>query len=112
MATPPTLMAARPQPPAQRRHGVGNDPSPIVFLIGLFALLASHTIWPGILLLVGLTNLVHQGAHGRSDHGVRTLLWLGGLTLLFATGTFWPGILILLFINMAMNGGRSGRWYW
>jgi hypothetical protein len=118
MATPPTLMAARPQPPAQpprtaqRQHGFGNDPSPVVFLIGLFALLASHTIWPGILLLLGLTNLIHQGAQGRSDHGVRTLLWLGGLTLLFATGTFWPGILILLFINMAMNGGRSGRWYW
>ncbi|MEP7189096.1 MAG: hypothetical protein ABI901_07910, partial [Roseiflexaceae bacterium] len=118
MATPPALMAARPQPPAhppttaQRRHGFGNDPSAIVFLIGLFALLASHTIWPGILLLLGVTNLVHQGAHGRSGHGVRTLLWLGGLTLLFATGTFWPGILILLFINMAMGGGRARHWYW
>jgi hypothetical protein len=109
-------MAARPQPPAhmptntQRRHG--NDPSPIIFLIGLFALLASHAIWPGILLLLGLTNLVHEGAQGRSDRGVRALLWLGGLTLLFATGTFWPGILILLFINMAINGGRSRHWHW
>ena len=118
MATPPTLMTSRPQPPAQppmtaqHRHGFGNDPGAVVFLIGLVALLASHTIWPGILLLLGLTNLVHQGARGRPDQGVRALLWLGGLTLLFATGTFWPGILILIFISMAMGGGRSRHWYW
>ena len=114
MATPPALMAVRPHVPSspQRRQGLGDDPGAVVFLIGLVALLASHTIWPGILLLLGLTNLVRQGARGRPDHGVRALLWLGGLTLLFATGTFWPGILILIFIGMAIGGGRSRHWYW
>jgi len=117
MATPPTLMPSRPWPPAQpptirpRRQGLGNDPGGVVFLIGLVALLASHTIWPGILLLLGLTNMVHQAARGRPDHGVRGLLWLGGLTLLFATGTLWPGILIIFFLSMAMRGG-SRHWYW
>ncbi len=117
MATPPTLMPSRPWPPANppttapRRQSVGNDPGGVVFLIGLVALLASHTIWPGILLLLGLTNMVHQAARGRPDHGVRGLLWLGGLTLLFATGTFWPGIMILFFVSMAMRGG-SRHWYW
>ena len=80
-------------------------------MIGLVALLASHTIWPGILLLLGLTNMVHQAARGRPDHGVRGLLWLGGLTLLFATGTFWPGILIIFFISMVLRGGPR-HWYW
>jgi hypothetical protein len=111
-------MAARPQPPAHQptpthhRQGWSGDPGPIVFLIGLVALLASHTIWPGILLLLGLTNLVHQAARGRPDHGLRALLWLGGLTLLLATKTLWPGILILIFISMALGGGRSRHWHW
>jgi hypothetical protein len=117
MATPPTLMAGRPQPPAHqpapahRKHSSGGDPAGIIFLIGLVALFASHLIWPGILLLIGFTNLVHQAARGRADHGMRALFWLGGLTLLFATGSFWPGILILFFISMAMRGG-SRHWYW
>jgi len=117
MATPPTLLPSRPWPPAHppttkhRRQGLGNDPGGVVFLIGLVALLASHTIWPGILLLLGLTNMVHQAARGRPDHGVRGLLWLGGLTLLFATGTFWPGILIIFFISMVLRGGPR-HWYW
>jgi hypothetical protein len=118
MATPPTLMPGQPLSPphspntTQRRHNTGNDPSGLVFVIGLVALLASHMIWPGILLLLGFTNLVHQSAHGRPDHGMRTLLWLGGLTLLIATGTFWPGILLLLFISMALGKGSSRPWYW
>ena len=113
MATPPMLMPGHAQPTstAHRRQGTSHDPGALVFLIGLVALLASHTIWPGILLLLGLTNLVHHSARGRPDHGVRALLWLGGLALLFATGTFWPGILILFFISMALRGG-SRHWYW
>jgi hypothetical protein len=118
MATPPTLVPSRPWPPAHppstthRRQGASHDPGAVVFLIGLLALLASHTIWPGILLLIGLTNLVHQAARGRTDHGVRALLWLGGLTLLFVTKTFWPGILILIFISMALGKGGSRHWHW
>jgi hypothetical protein len=114
MATPPTLIPSHTRPPAptyrpKRRHG---DPGAVIFLIGLVALLASRTLWPGILLLIGITNLLHQAARGRADKGLRALLWLGGLTLLFATGTFWPGILILFIISLAMGGGRSRPWYW
>jgi hypothetical protein len=118
MATPPTLMPGQPLSPAQppnptqRRPNAGNDPSGLVFVIGLVALLASHMIWPGILLLLGFTNLVHQAARGRADHGLRALLWLGGLTLLIATKTFWPGILLLIFISMALGKGSSRPWYW
>jgi hypothetical protein len=106
MATPPTLIPLRPQ------HKSRNDPSGVVFLIGLVALLASHAFWPGILLLLGITNLIHQAARGRPDQGMSGMLWLGGLALLFATGSFWPGILVLIFISMAMGGGRSRHWHW
>ena len=103
--------AARPGPPSQPRLSlsVNRLRKGVIagLVIGLVALLASHTIWPGILLLLGLTNLVHQAARGRPDHGLRALLWLGGLTLLLATKTLWPGILILIFISMALGGGRS-----
>ena len=114
MATPPTLIPARPQPPAppRHRHVSGSDPSAIIFIAGLVLLLSTHAIWPGILLLLGFTNLAHQAVRGRAESGMRALLWLGGMTLLFATGTFWPGILILFFISMALRGGRSRPWYW
>jgi hypothetical protein len=84
----------------------------VVFLIGLVALLASHAFWPGILVLLGVTNFVHQAARGRPDHATHALLWLVGLAVLFATGVFWPGILILIFISMALGNRRSRPWYW
>jgi hypothetical protein len=114
MATPPTLLPSHPLPaPATRHHHAPrNDPSGAVFLIGLVALLVSHAFWPGILVLLGLTNLVHHAARGRPERGTRALIWLAGLAVLFATGAFWPGILILIFISMALGGGRSRHWYW
>ena len=118
MATPPTLLPGlRASPAATAQANIAGKArattvGAVIFLIGLVALLASRTIWPGILLLLGLTNLVHQAARGRPNHGIRALVWLGGLTLLFATGTFWPGILILFFISMALSRGGSRHWYW
>jgi hypothetical protein len=85
----------------------------VIFLIGLVVLFASHAFWPGILLLIGVSNLFHQAARGRSDKGVQALFWLGGLTLLFATGVFWPGIFILFILNMIFGGwARSQWWHW
>jgi hypothetical protein len=113
VATPPTLMPMRPAPPVHRQSSQRHDPGAIVFLIGLVVLLANHAIWPGILLLVGFSSLVHQSAHGRPDKGMRALLWLGGLTLLFATGSFWPGIIILFIVNAMIGGRRHSRgWHW
>ena len=113
VATPPTLMPGRQQPPAAPQHRSGTgDPSAIVFVIGLVALLVSHAIWPGILILLGFTSLVHQSARGRTEQGLRALLWLGGLAVLFATRSFWPGILILIFISMALGRGHSRHWHW
>lgn len=109
-ATPPTLTPFRPPQvrPAHPRH---QNPAPFVFLIGLVVLLANHTLWPGILILIGVSILISQVARGRPDKGMNALFWLGGITLLFATGTFWPGIFVLLLLNAAING-RWQRHHW
>jgi len=93
MATPPTLMPARTKPqhaPAARPQG--QNPAPFIFLIGLVVLLANGAIWPGILVLIGVSILISQVARGRPDKGMSALFWFGGITLLLATGAFWPGI--------------------
>jgi hypothetical protein len=102
----------RPQPqqfrPSRSRR---NEPGAAIFLIGLVVLLANHTLWPGILVLIGFSILINQLARGRADQGMRAMLWLGGITLLLATGTFWPGIFLLLFLSAAIGGwGRGGFW--
>jgi hypothetical protein len=86
----------------------------LVFLGGLLVLLLTRSIWPGILLLIGISSLVGQSNRGRLDKGLMSLVWWGGLALLFATGTFWPGILVLFFLSMMFGGGcrPHGRWHW
>ena len=104
-------MQARPVRP-QLQKSQHHDPSTLIFLVGLFVLLASHAFWPGILLLIGVSNLFHQAARGRPEKGVHALLWLGGLALLFATGAFWPGIFILLILNMVFGGWARSQWWY
>jgi len=108
-ATPPALAPFRPPQvqPARPRH---QNPAPFIFLIGLVVLLANHTLWPGILVLIGVSMLISQVAHGRPDKGMNALFWLGGITLLLATGTFWPGIIVLFLLNTVINGRRRHPW--
>jgi ribosomal protein L40E len=109
VATPQTLSSARTYPPQTRRHhSQHNEPGALIFVIGLVVLLANHTLWPGLLILIGLSLFVNQIASGRADRGMRTMLWLGGLALLFATGTFWPGLIILFVLQAVM--GKRGYW--
>jgi hypothetical protein len=109
VATPQTLTSARAQPPQARQHrSQHNEPGALIFLIGMVVLLASHTLWPGILMLIGISLVANQIASGYVSQGIRMMLWLGGLTLLFATGTFWPGIIILCILNAVL--GKRGYW--
>jgi hypothetical protein len=112
--TPAPFIPARPMTPRPRpSRSSGLDAGGLVFIIGLFVLLISHLIWPGILLLIGITIMVNQSRHGQPEKGVIPLIWLGGLTLLIMTGSFWPGILILWFVSMAAGGwGRGRHWHW
>jgi hypothetical protein len=109
MAAPPAPMPYRPaHPPHLRPHGhwQGGNPGNWVFLIGLFLLLTSHHIWPGILVVIGISIFLNQAARGRLDRGLGALLWLGGLALLFTTGSFWPLIVMLLLLHGMMRGWR------
>jgi Double zinc ribbon len=102
MAPPRYTRASRHTPLG--RSGVG----PVLFLVGVFVLLMSGNIWPGILWLIGISSFVGAVASGRGDRALLVLIWWGGLALLFATGTIWPGILLLMFLSMAI--GKRGRW--
>lgn len=109
MATPPTFTPYRPAPPRlppARPHS--QNPAPFIFLIGLVVLFANHAIWPGILMLIGISILISQVAQGRPYRGMNALFWIGCITLLLATGAFWPGIIVLFLINALWQ--RQGRW--
>jgi hypothetical protein len=114
MATPPALAPVRPTPrrvPPARPQS--QNPAPFIFLIGLVVLLANGAVWPGILVLIGVSILIGQVARGRPDKGMSALFWFGGITLLLATGAFWPGIIVLFLLNAVLNGwGHSHRHHW
>jgi ribosomal protein L40E len=94
--------------PLRRWHSThGGAP---LFLIGLLFLLITHTIWPGILVLIGITSFLKASSQGRGHKATTALVWWGGLALLFATHLFWPGILVLIGINMVLGGRRGYGW--
>jgi Double zinc ribbon len=114
VATPPVAFPMAPPRPAPvyRPQAGGLRGGPLLFLIGLFALLMTGNIWPGILWLIGISSFVGAAMNGRGDKALLALFWWGGLALLFATGTFWPGILLLAFIGMALGGRGRGYGHW
>ena len=110
-------VAAAPAPiqmaPARPRPHHSGTLGAIVLLVGVLMLLGAHSIWPGILALIGISGLIRANNRGRPDKGLAQMIWWCGLALLFATGTFWPGILALILLNMALSGRRGyGRWWW
>ena len=100
----------RPYAPARRSHGWHN-PAPI-FVIGLLFLLITRSLWPGILVLIGVTNFLKSSSRGHGHHATMALLWWVGLAFLFATRTFWPGILVLIGGSMLLSGRGRGGWWW
>ncbi len=69
------------------------------FLFGLAALVWLDAVWPGILVLIGLTALpillVEEGLLMTLWIGTQMSLWLVGLPLLIRAGKVWPGVLVL-----------------
>ncbi len=117
-ATPPVLLPHQAQPPSAPHaphapHTMRGNPAPFVFLVGLVVLLVNGMLWPGILILLGVSLLVSQSSRGRPDRAVGGMIWLVGLAVLFGTGKFWPGIIVLWLIHAAVTGwGRSRRYPW
>ena len=115
VAQAPTPLPVAPRQQSWPRHRPGglSGAGPLLFLVGVFVLLMTGNIWPGILWLVGISSFVGAAAAGRSDKALTSLIWWVGLALLFATGAFWPGILVLVLLCMMVNGHRhSSRWWW
>jgi hypothetical protein len=107
VAGPPIYAPYRPQAaPARRRHAHGGNPGGMIFVIGLVVLLMNHAIWPGILVLIGLSKLANEAARGRFEKGALALLWFAGIAVLLATGAFWPGIFVLLLLHAMIGGWR------
>jgi hypothetical protein len=98
-----------PQRAARSFRGNG----PLLFAVGLFVLVMTGSVWPGILWLIGVSGFVGAMTQGRGDKALQSLVWWGGLALLFVTRAFWPGILVLLFLCMALGAcGRGNRNWW
>ena len=107
---PPTT-ATQPRPiaalfPAQRTKEITGA----IWLIGLGVLFLTHTFWPGILVLAGLTAYLQEPARGRQQEAVRERITLTGVALLFWTGPFRPGILILLGVAALLRPQLRRRW--
>ncbi|MBI5669635.1 MAG: hypothetical protein HZC41_16655 [Chloroflexi bacterium] len=75
-----------------------------VFLIGL-GLLFTNVLdfWPGILFVIGASNIARGMAEGRPWYNVSGGLWLIGLGLVFLLNFSFPVILILIGLSMLVG---------
>lgn len=72
-----------------------------VFLVGL-GLLFTGVIdfWPGILFVIGASNIARGTAEGRPWYNISGGIWMIGLGLVFLLNFSWPVILILIGASM------------
>jgi hypothetical protein len=81
-----------------------------IFLIGLGLLFLTDGIFPGILLVVGITSFLRESAQGRPHRALNTLIFFAGLTMLFWFDAIFPGILFLLGLMALLNARRGFQW--
>lgn len=108
---PAAVPGAVPAVSAPRRHGKQGDVAGPIFLIGLGLLFATHTIWPGIFVLLGLMAILNATQPGRRD-GLQGLVFWGGLAALFTTGWWWPGLLLWFGATSWVSARHGGRCWW
>jgi hypothetical protein len=82
-----------------------------VFLIGL-ALLFMGVVqfWPGILFVIGASNIARGMAQGRAWYNISGGVWLIGLGVVFMFGFNWPLLLILIGVSMLLGWGAQSGW--
>ncbi|EFO80208.1 hypothetical protein OSCT_1942 [Oscillochloris trichoides DG-6] len=99
----PDLTRQQPANPAPfGRPSDWNMASGIVFLIGLGTLMIffPKLVWPGILVIIGITNFIRASGHGDVVGGTRSVLWLFGMALLFLMPRLLvPGIFVLIALS-------------
>lgn len=76
-----------------------------VFMIGLGLLFFfSKLFWPGLLIVVGVSNFIRFAGRGNIDVGLRSVLWLFGLAFLFILPKlFFPGIFFLIGMSAILE---------
>lgn len=114
-AAPSYQMPAPPAAPSlpQRPSGrprFGTESIGAIWLIGLGILFFTGEIFPGVLVLVGLTSYIKAAARGREQDGLRSFVFFGGLAAMFWFGWFWPLILVWVGAMILFNRGRG--WHW
>ncbi|NTV65211.1 MAG: zinc ribbon domain-containing protein [Oscillochloris sp.] len=100
-------------PRRRARSGRSRDweiASIAVFMIGLGLLfLFSRLFWPGILLVIGISNFVRFAGRGQIGVGLRSVLWLFGLAFLFMLPKlFFPGIFVLIALSAILEALLRG----
>lgn len=82
-----------------------------VFLVGLGLLFTNVvSFWPGILFVIGASNIARGMAEGRAWYNVSGGLWLIGLGLVFLLNFSWPVLLILIGASMLFGYSvKDGR---
>ncbi len=84
-----------------------------VFLIGLGLLFTGVvSFWPGILFVMGMSNIARGMAEGRAWYNVSGGLWLIGLGVVFLFNFSWPLILILIGLSMLVGYSFKEKWGW
>ncbi|NWG18523.1 MAG: hypothetical protein HXY41_18025 [Chloroflexi bacterium] len=82
-----------------------------VFLIGLGLLFTNVlSFWPGILFVIGVSNIARGMAEGRAWYNVSGGLWLIGLGAVFLLGFNWPVILILIGLSTLFGINVKNEW--
>ena len=67
-------------------------------MLGIMLLVITGNVWPGILVLLGITGAIDELGRGRARAALARAVFLIGTAVLFFSGTIWPGILIVLVI--------------
>ncbi len=80
---------------ARRKHALHSFP---LFMLGIMLLVITGNVWPGILVLLGITGAIDELGRGRARAALARAVFLIGTAVLFFSGTIWPGILIVLVI--------------
>lgn len=82
-----------------------------VFLVGLGLLFTGVLdFWPGILFVIGASNIARGMAEGRAWYNVSGGIWMIGLGLVFLLNFSWPVILILIGLSMLFGYSVKDHW--
>ncbi len=107
---------ARSAPPAQPQPVTGDNELGITLILIGGALLLSMIlrlplpVWPNLLMILGIAQLIIYIRRGAPGPGLRNAIWLFGLGILFLVPRlFFPGMLLLVGLTLLIESWRWTR---